>query len=327
MSDGTGSTVITTAAFNADVADVERESAVADADAASAAASAALCQGILDQIMGLVNSGQAGGLLTQILQMASYATEAAAAATAAAASAATATSGASVISSDVALATTQASSAQTSANAAAVSAAAAAATAASLSGTGVSATASATAAATSAGAAAASATTATGAVASIGTSVSSAAASATAAASSATTALGASSSAAGYATSAMTAANNAQAVALNYLVVFTLTGLLGISEIIPHNVAIGMTLPVGLAGSRFSATAAATASCVMTLVHVSGGSNTPVGTLTWAVGATVPTISFTSPVFFAAGDTLLLKTPASPDTTLANIGLSILGQI
>ncbi len=343
MSDGTGSgTVLTTAAFIADVADVERESGVADTDATSAAASAAQCEEILEEITGLVGSGAAVNIAAQLAAMATYEQETTAAAATASAAVAQVQASATEAGNSATLAQTEAAAATASAAAAAASAAnaltqannaassAAAATGASISNLVGEAEAAATQSASSATASAASATQAAASAANAlaaEANVAAASGSASAAAGSATAAQASATAAANSATAALNAAALITSVTLNYLISFTLTGLLAASESIPYPVAVGMSLPAGLTGSKFVALVAATAASVITLVHVSGSTSTNIGTLSWAAGATVPSVTFTSPVSFAIGDVLVLETAATPDTTLAGIGVTLLGQI
>lgn len=75
---------------------------------------------------------------------------------------------------------------------------------------------------------------------------------------------------------------------------------------------------VGFAG------AAANASTVVILnKRAAGGVTTQIGTLTWAAAGTVPTVSYLADVNFAAGDFLEVKGPATADTTLADVTVTI----
>lgn len=82
------------------------------------------------------------------------------------------------------------------------------------------------------------------------------------------------------------------------------------------------TLPLGLSGAYFLAGAAATASTVVTLKK----NGTSIGTLTWAIAGTVPTVAFTGAVSFAGGDTFSVHGPATADATLADISFDFFGN-
>ena len=93
----------------------------------------------------------------------------------------------------------------------------------------------------------------------------------------------------------------------------------GILHVLPHPI----TLPAGLGGSVATALTAATSAAVFTLAYVRSGSSTTIATLTFTgtAGAfssvTIPTLQ--------AGDVITLTAPGTPDATLADIGISILG--
>ena len=79
--------------------------------------------------------------------------------------------------------------------------------------------------------------------------------------------------------------------------------------------------PAGLTGSRGVAAVAATATTTLDL-RKNGAS---VGSVQYAAGATTATFTMASVTSFAAGDVLTVHAPASADTTLADIGLSLAG--
>jgi hypothetical protein len=87
--------------------------------------------------------------------------------------------------------------------------------------------------------------------------------------------------------------------------------------------AITVTLPASLTGSLGKAGTAATASTTFTIKK----NGTAIGTIVFGASATVPTFSFTAAVTFLAGDVLSIVAPATPDATLANIALVLLGSI
>jgi len=79
------------------------------------------------------------------------------------------------------------------------------------------------------------------------------------------------------------------------------------------------TLPVNLSGSQAKAATAATASATFTVTH----NGTNVGTLVFAAAGTVPTLTMASAQTLAAGDTITVIAPATPDATLAKIAFNL----
>lgn len=88
------------------------------------------------------------------------------------------------------------------------------------------------------------------------------------------------------------------------------------------NVVRAFTWPISLTGSVFSSGVAATASYTATIKQ--NGSS--IGTLVWAIAGTVPTVTFSSAVTFAANDVITVVGAVTPDATLAAISLSFLGS-
>jgi len=84
---------------------------------------------------------------------------------------------------------------------------------------------------------------------------------------------------------------------------------------------VAVTFAAAFAGSYGVATTAATAQTDFD-IQKNGSS---VGTLRFAAGATSATFIAASPVSFAAGDVLKLVGPATPDATLATLGLTLKG--
>ena len=87
--------------------------------------------------------------------------------------------------------------------------------------------------------------------------------------------------------------------------------------------AITVNLPPGLTGSLARAGVAATAGTSFTIQK--NGAN--IGAILFGAGATVPTFSLTAAVSFLAGDILSIVAPATPDPTLAEIALVLLGSV
>jgi hypothetical protein len=75
--------------------------------------------------------------------------------------------------------------------------------------------------------------------------------------------------------------------------------------------------------SRGSAATASTASSVLSIRK----NGIQIGTASWSAGGTSATLAMGSATSFAIGDILTVGAPASPDSTLANISLSMLGSL
>lgn len=54
---------------------------------------------------------------------------------------------------------------------------------------------------------------------------------------------------------------------------------------------------------------------------------TDIGTIAFGIGATVATVTITSATSFAVGDLVIVRAPASPDATLADVAVSIMGTL
>lgn len=77
---------------------------------------------------------------------------------------------------------------------------------------------------------------------------------------------------------------------------------------------------VSATGSSAYASASATATASYTLTVAKNGVG--FGTIVYALGSSTGTITAATPPNFAAGDILSIQAPASPDSTLADIGIS-----
>lgn len=80
-------------------------------------------------------------------------------------------------------------------------------------------------------------------------------------------------------------------------------------------------LPASLTGSRFRSRVAAADITIVTLKK----NASDIGTITWALGGFIPTVSFASAVSFAIGDSFSVHGPAVSDTTLADTAFDFLG--
>ena len=102
--------------------------------------------------------------------------------------------------------------------------------------------------------------------------------------------------------------------------VFNYSGKPTSSQVIADNVTTtGYELPAALAGSIATAGTAATASTVFD-IQVNGVTK---GTITFAISGTTGTFVFSSNVPLALGDVVSILAPASPDSTLANITITL----
>jgi hypothetical protein len=81
------------------------------------------------------------------------------------------------------------------------------------------------------------------------------------------------------------------------------------------------TVPVGVSGSRGTASTAATATTTFNIQK--NGAN--VGTMVFAPAAGAATFTMNSATLFNAGDVLTVVAPATPDATLANLAWTITG--
>jgi hypothetical protein len=90
-----------------------------------------------------------------------------------------------------------------------------------------------------------------------------------------------------------------------------------------HDATAAYTLPAGLIGSQGSAGIAATASTVLTIKKDAS----TIGTATWAIAGTEPTLAMASDAVFAVGEVLSVTAPTPQDATLADISLSFLGTL
>lgn len=86
------------------------------------------------------------------------------------------------------------------------------------------------------------------------------------------------------------------------------------------------TVVAASAPIKCTAVVGATSSTTVTLYHVVSGSPTSVGTLVFAASGSAYqscTVTFSSTVTFAAGDSLEASFPSTADATLANISISL----
>jgi hypothetical protein len=82
------------------------------------------------------------------------------------------------------------------------------------------------------------------------------------------------------------------------------------------------TLPASLTGSQGDAGTAAGASTVFSIKK----NGTEFGTATWATSGTDATFAAASSTTFAVGDILSIVAPASVDSTLADISITLNGS-
>jgi len=80
--------------------------------------------------------------------------------------------------------------------------------------------------------------------------------------------------------------------------------------------------PAGLTGSYAKSEVAATATATFSILK--NGAN--IGSIVWGAAATVATFTFSTQQTFAAGDVLKIVAPAVVDTTLADLGITLVGS-
>ena len=111
-------------------------------------------------------------------------------------------------------------------------------------------------------------------------------------------------------------------VATRYDLALSISGTMTASEVVLQYVApVAFAIPAGGTGSYAKAANSATASTTVT-IKLNGSS---VGTIVWAASSATGAFTIGSPIVLAAGDALQLVAPATPDTTLADIGITLAG--
>lgn len=114
--------------------------------------------------------------------------------------------------------------------------------------------------------------------------------------------------------------------ALDYIVSTTQSGIGSATlRLLIHYLPHAITLPASLTGSGAVALTAATASAAFVFAYRRLGVTTTIATFTFAAAGTVASISGVVIPALAAGDLLLMTGPAVADTTLADVGFTVLG--
>ena len=110
----------------------------------------------------------------------------------------------------------------------------------------------------------------------------------------------------------------------SYTIGMYFTGVPTNSQIILAHIfgTIEATFPEDLTGSKAKSQDAATAEAVFT-INKNGGQ---VGTITWSAAGTTGAFSFSSAISFAEDDVLTIVGPASADTTLGRISITLKGS-
>lgn len=107
---------------------------------------------------------------------------------------------------------------------------------------------------------------------------------------------------------------------------FQWAGLPPAAGVLHRAIVTPITIAASLAGSVGFANIASTASKVFTVNKISGGTTTALGTLTAAIGVKTPFTLAGLGGSLAAGDVLQIVAPTPQDSTLADIGITILAR-
>lgn len=106
---------------------------------------------------------------------------------------------------------------------------------------------------------------------------------------------------------------------------FVIPGKPTASQVYNLVMATAITIPANLAGTVSYQNTQATANAVFTVNKISGGASSGIGTITLGTGSkTAITLSTQAQVSLAAGDVLQLVAPTAQDTTMQDVGITIL---
>lgn len=86
----------------------------------------------------------------------------------------------------------------------------------------------------------------------------------------------------------------------------------------------GLSIPVNFAGTRVWANTIPTANSTFTVSYIRGTTTTQIGTITIVHGGNGFTMMTGITVNLNVGDVIVIETPASPDATMANVGITLL---
>ena len=84
------------------------------------------------------------------------------------------------------------------------------------------------------------------------------------------------------------------------------------------------TIPASMAGSKAYAQVASTAAATINVIKNGAAAS---GTIDFAIATNAATFTFGSPVAFVVGDRLQLENQATSDATLADISITIRGDL
>ena len=114
---------------------------------------------------------------------------------------------------------------------------------------------------------------------------------------------------------------DAEGGAKPYIIGVALSGAPSDGQVITHVLPVAVTFPASATGSQAKSGVAAAATATVSLKK----NGTEFATAEWSAAGTVGAFTAASATSFAAGDVLTIVFPATADTTLADVGITLMG--